>query len=472
MKRFAFLLAAMLTINSGMTAQPDSFRKAFDEFSNRNKSEFHDFRQECNSQYAEFLERNWEEFYASPAVPMPDEREITPHIYTVPPTPEKDRKDIVPKEKILSVPAVEPQPSPVCPLNPGKPTLRQENCEFRIYGLLLKVRIGKRFSLPSTDRLEISKKWKTMGEFDTTLEDCLRIRDERRLCDWAYLNILAACAESYFGKSTNESSLLLAYLLSQSGYSTRLAVNEDELVVLYGSDFTIYEKSYYRSKGRKFYAWGPERKRLSICDFEFPGEKSLSMRIPYEQNLGGQEKTARGVSVPSGLLEFYSGYPSSKYGEEFMTRWALCAEAPMNEKTKAALYGQLKPEIEHLSLGEALNEVLSYVQHFEYRRDEEVWGYDRAFFAEETLAYPYSDCEDHAILFSHIVRDLLHLKVVLVYYPGHLATAVADGGVLAGDRLDVGGESFLVCDPTYENAPAGRTMKGMDNGTAVVIKLM
>ena len=34
------------------------------------------------------------------------------------------------------------------------------------------------------------------------------------------------------------------------------------------------------------------------------------------------------------------------------------------------------------------------------------------------------NCEDRAILFTRIVRDLLGLKCILIYYPGHLASAV------------------------------------------------
>lgn len=94
---------------------------------------------------------------------------------------------------------------------------------------------------------------------------------------------------------------------------------------------------------------------------------------------------------------------------------------------------------------------------------------DRAFFAEETLFYPYCDCEDRFILFSRLVRDLLGLDVMLVYYPGHLATAVAFGEEVKGDCLLLDGRKFTVCDPTYIGAPVGRTMPGMDNAEATVI---
>jgi uncharacterized caspase-like protein len=87
------------------------------------------------------------------------------------------------------------------------------------------------------------------------------------------------------------------------------------------------------------------------------------------------------------------------------------------------------------------------------------------------LYYPYADCEDRSILFSRLVRDLLGLDVVLVYYPGHLATAVHFAQEVAGDYLQCKGKRYVVCDPTYVGAPVGRTIPGMNNQEAQIIAL-
>ena len=116
--------------------------------------------------------------------------------------------------------------------------------------------------------------------------------------------------------------------------------------------------------------------------------------------------------------------------------------------------------------------LLNWVQTaFAYKVDDEVWGQDRAFFAQETLYYPYCDCEDRAILFSRLVRDLVGLDVVLLYYPGHLASAVAFNHEEKGDYLTYKNQKYVVCDPTYINAGVGRTMPGMNNQQAQIIAL-
>ena len=111
------------------------------------------------------------------------------------------------------------------------------------------------------------------------------------------------------------------------------------------------------------------------------------------------------------------------------------------------------------------------IQDIEYEYDNKVWGHDRAFFSEESLYYPYCDCEDRSILFSRLVRDLVGLDVILVYYPGHLASAVRFDEDLPGDYIALNHRKYMVCDPTYIGASIGMSMPNMDNQTAKVILL-
>ena len=155
-----------------------------------------------------------------------------------------------------------------------------------------------------------------------------------------------------------------------------------------------------------------------------------------------------------------------------MTRWAMDANAPMAEEVTKELYPQMKAKLKGLSNLEAMERLLNWVQTgFEYKFDNEVWGDDRAFFGEETLFYPYCDCEDRSILLSHLVRELLGLDTVLIYYPGHLAMAVDLAEASDGDYVLLDGRRFTVCDPTYIGARVGKTMPNMDNSQAKLILL-
>lgn len=87
------------------------------------------------------------------------------------------------------------------------------------------------------------------------------------------------------------------------------------------------------------------------------------------------------------------------------------------------------------------------------------------------MFYPYCDCEDRSILFARLVRDIMHLDVVLLYYSGHLATAVHFNEDVRGDYLVSGNIKYIVCDPTYIGAPVGMTMPKMNNKEAKIIVL-
>lgn len=210
----------------------------------------------------------------------------------------------------------------------------------------------------------------------------------------------------------------------------------------------------------------------------------MTLRIDEEQLLGSgmtearQIKAARyaGMSiqsrVPEQLLKFYDDFPSSQLNGNPLTRWAILANTPLAQSTKEAIYPVIKREIEGLTQQNAVEKILNMVQTgFTYGYDDQVWGHDRPFFSEETLFYPFSDCEDRAILFSRLVRDLVGIDVALLYYPNHLATAVCFPEDVAGDAVRIDGRKFTICDPTYIGAPVGTQMPSLKNATTQSILL-
>ena len=76
--------------------------------------------------------------------------------------------------------------------------------------------------------------------------------------------------------------------------------------------------------------------------------------------------------------------------------------------------------------------------------------------------YPYSDCEDRAVLFSRLVDMLTGLPGIGLSYPGHVAAAVKLPEEVKGDYVKYGRELYTVCDPTYMGAGIGRGMPEFD----------
>ena len=61
--------------------------------------------------------------------------------------------------------------------------------------------------------------------------------------------------------------------------------------------------------------------------------------------------------------------------------------------------------------------------------------------------------------------------MVFLYYPGHLATAVRFDEDVKGDYLVIDENKYIVCDPTYINAPIGMQMPGLEMKEINVIRI-
>ena len=117
--------------------------------------------------------------------------------------------------------------------------------------------------------------------------------------------------------------------------------------------------------------------------------------------------------------------------------------------------------------------LLRFVQTaFVYRKDETQFGREKPFFAEETLFYPYSDCEDRSVLFAYLVRDLIGLEVIGLDYPGHISTAVKFSTEIKGDYIESKGKKYIICDPTYINASMGQCIPKYKNVRPDIISVV
>ena len=359
--------------------------------------------------------------------------------------------------------------------------------EIKIYGTKVYVRYEPTtpFQIASLREADLAAAWRTLSseDFNNTIADCLAIRYQLKLSDWGYLMLLDQVGKTLMGES-NEATMLTAYIYCQSGYKMRLAKSLTKIYLLYASRHNIYGRDYFILNEENFYTLNCEESELFICKLSFPEEQSLSLVLSQEQVLADVETPVRtlqvagkpdmqlDVSVNRNLIDFYDNYPASEIGGNMMTRWAMYANTPLAANVRESIYPTLKEKIKDKGQYDKVNWLLDFVQHsLEYKYDEEVWGADRAFFAEETLYYPYADCEDRSILFSRLVRDLVGLDVVLVFYPGHLATAVHFTDEVKGDYIDLEAGRFVVCDPTYIGASVGRSMPGLENDAIQVILL-
>lgn len=476
--QYILLFFCALSIN----AHSQNYEDWYNSFKEKSEKEYKSFRENANKQYADFLRGAWEYYNSMPEIPMPEEEPVPPIIYNDE-QEEKEEEELVVIEEPIIIPSPEPQPEPIEPVNPVQPI--EKKCKFSFFNTSCEVNIPEQlFELTGVDNESLATGWEALsnGGYDATLYDCLQLREKLQLCDWAYLLLLKELSINAYQAMNNESVLLTAWLYCQSGYQMRLANDGSKLHLLYASRYTIYKQSYYQLDGYNYYSLLPLPEKLQICSAAFENEYALSLQVSTNPKLDmiySPERILKSDKysnlvvksrVNRNLIDFYNTYPTSELDSNPLTRWAMYANTPLTNEVKQDIYPLLKEQIKGKSKREATEILLNFVQTaFIYEYDDKVWGGDRALFAEETLYYPYADCEDRSILFSRLVRDLLDLPVVLVYYPGHLATAVAFSNMEKGDCIILNGQRFTICDPTYIGAPVGDTMPGMDNKIAQVI---
>ena len=487
---------------------------------------YNKFRKEALKNYSDFVRKAWKDYKANAAIDAPKDDMIKPQM--APDSEErtaswfikvfgrekkKDTKKTKPKSKaaerkpevlkvetVIKAEPVIPQPEPQIPAEP-RAEKANNYMTFSVFGTECKVRIGEncRYKLPNASTAAVADAIENVfpgQQFENLLYDCLQERKRHDFSDWAYYQMLLALTRQFYGDS-NEAVLCQAFLYSQSGYKMRLAHTSQKLYMLAATRHFIFNKQFYVLNGENYFLLSDNKvDQLGICEASFPKESSLSLQITASQQFAENPTMQRTItsrynedfsftiSSNKNYIDFFETYPSSTVNNNFMSRWAMYANTPLERGVKDQLYPPMKAKLKGLSQKEAVQQLLWWMHGavdtegkiktadcFLYNYDENVWGCDRPFFGEETLFYPYCDCEDRSVLLSHLVRDLLNLDVVLVYYPGHLAMAVDFTEPVKGDYVMLNGRKFIVCDPTFIGGRVGDTMTGMENESVTAILL-
>ena len=486
-----FLLPAQNDDSDDAKGNFDSYRASLIEsfYGSKEKmvTEFDDFRSKAIAEYVEFVRQAWREFECEPPLPAPKDIPIPPVVI-----PREDRvKPVeerkVPIDEVILPLMLTPQPEPVFKIK-EIPTLHEDYVYFTLFGTDVKARFNPadKVVVTGTDENAIADAIQAMdaNKYDNTLLDCLAIREGLKLSDWAYLQLIDALAEKIYGKDENSAALFTMYMYMMSGYKVRVGTDGDRLYMMFACEELIYNGMRFMVDGTLFYGIDDLPARMHICEAPFEKEQELSLVLKSGQRFAYKGSAPRRivakdypdvsveVSVNENLMKFYDTYPTSHIGDNEMTHWAMYANVELDEQLRNRIYPELATQIHGMSEVEAVNRLLNIVQTgLVYGYDSEIWGEDRVFFAEESLYYPYSDCEDRTVLFSRLVRDLVGLDVALVMVPGHMLAAVHFNDDVRGSYMTLDGRDFVLCEPTCsEGAPVG--LVNLDDNAKLQVYLL
>lgn len=464
-----FVITSLLSVPLTAVAQDVNYEKEFDAFQKKQQKEFNDFKNRADEEFATFLKEAWHKFETIESEPMP----IRPE--PVKPTAFDKKKPVSVPIQIQPIESETPivkQPAfvPVeIPTGTGGGSVQRTPILF--YGTPLEVVTQELngFSLSGTGEKSVSDAWSKLCKTDCAqlINDCIRLKKKHAMNDWALLTFVKQIGVQQFGATrTNEIAFLQMFVLNKCGYKARLAKVGDKLKLLVATGSTIYSVPSLRLDGVTYYLFEPDRngsKSVYTYRQDFANAKNLVQlnldaapefdMQEFKETFSPSAKSALRVTtvVNKNLIDFYKDYPQCDV--------ALHYKTPMSKELKASLYPALEAAIKGKSQKDAANTLINFVQHsFKYLTDGEQFGYEKPNFMDENFFYPACDCEDRAILFANLAKDLLGVDAVLLDYPNHIASAVCFNEDIPGDYILLGGKKYLICDPTYIGAPIGRSM--------------
>ena len=303
------------------------------------------------------------------------------------------------------------------------------------------------------------------SEYETLIEDVKNVKKDMRLNDWGLYLLVLNISEHMFSEADN-SKLMSWFMFNKLGYAVKVGLANKHIVLMHYSKKIIYSTPNYSFGKKKYYVVANYAKgsvgRLFSYKQDYPGstrdlDLSLETLPNFVSNM--KDKTlefkqfGETYTVPfsynKNLIDFMATYPQADYDVFF--------NAPLSDDTYKDIASGLKKYVDGKKASDAMNFVLNFVQKsFKYERDNQQFGREKVMFAEETLYFDKSDCEDRAILFSYLMKELFHVPVVGVKYSDHMATALYIP--IKGDKVIANNKTFVVADPTYINANIGMSM--------------
>ena len=445
------------------------------------KMEFQQYKDERDREFTDFLKKQWKETGLLKGL-VRDEKPKPVVMPVARPEPIKlpviKPKHVQPEATPLDKPVdVRPVPAPVPePVKPAPlPVQVQQGGRARVdfFGSKIDFYYAPELKRTIPGRINetvVSNFWSELGkaDYEPLLGQVNKQSEALLLNDWGYLILVHRLSREIYPSSANRQALFTWFVLTKAGYQSRIAYDAYRVYLLMPSRHQIYDTPFFTFDKQRYYAVsldGSHHKPARVYTYEghYPGAvEKLDMRLNNKAARGDHAST-RALRFDYGGKHYVVDIEYEKSRVDFLNTYPqldleLYFDSKVGETTASPLLKQLSVAIEEMEEQEAVNFLLRFVQtSLKYKTDDAQFGRENYLFPEETVYYPYSDCEDRSVLFAWLVRRLLGLEVIGLNYPGHVATAVLMKQS-TGDYVVHDGKRFTVTDPTYINARAGMTM--------------
>ncbi len=456
---------------------------SFEDFKRTQSESFKKYKDERDAAFNNYLKEQWQaykEFAGQSIYEKPKPKTAPKTAYVEPPslgpkiiikvkTPvEKVEPPVTKKPPSVQLPKIEEKTIPVVIVKQAETPKRSIN--FMFYGSMLGFDVPSmiktaRFSPKTQEGIASFFDVMASSDYKGLLTEIKETQKDLNLNDWGvYLLVHDISSKVY--DSEDEATLLSWFIFNKLGYAVRIGLANKHVVMLYYSKKVIYSTPNYTLNDKKYYALSYYNKsgvgRLFTYNQDYPeATKAFDLGIKELPHFV-EDKNAKHLSFKyqgteykvnfdynKNIIDFMASYPQADYDTYF--------DAPIESQSYAQIAEALKKYLDGKRASDAMNFVLSFVQHaFIYETDPEQFGREKPMFAEETLYYDKSDCEDRAVLYAYLMKKLFNVNIIGIKYKDHMATAVQIP--LKGDSVEVQKKRFVIADPTYINATIGQSM--------------
>lgn len=486
-KVIRILPLVLALIPLGIKAQSDSsYLDNFERYREQMYKDYNDFVAQAHSEFEAFLAEAWKEYQSiagQTGIYSEKKPESIPSL-----TVQSGAIDIEAPFLENTHPSIEEEPeNKNASFDHGTDLSSIVNIRFYGNSTTFDIPLNLRIKAKSNREKSIANYYSTMNQNDSehSVQHQLdRTVDRMGLNEWGYFVLLRDLSEKLFDNA-DQRVLFSFYILHSHGFKARVGrgSKSNRLMLLLALDNSkeVYSETFFRINGYKYYiVYGNGQKGESIYSYDEKADQSglkeigLDFTKPLQITACDKTRTFHlnkadiDLTLPyaTSHLRYYDDVPTTVFPVYFNTPVTKEAETVLDET--------------FASLGKKYNKVqlvdimLNFVQTaFTYKIDEQQFGREKYFFPEEVIGLPYSDCEDRSALFGWLVNHFLGYEVIGVLYKDHMATAICFGedAQPEGISINYGGKRYIVCDPTYRNAPIGTVMPRFANARYEIVNI-
>jgi len=435
------------------------YAQSFENFKRSEINAFQEYKDKKDTEFSHYLKIQWQEYTSqySQALYRKKKPQAIPH------TRPKKIKSVGP---IISI--------KIEKIKPQKPKVKiktlKQDIHFLFFGEDIGFNIDKNYKKARfypQSQVGISNFFNTLAlsNYESTLNDLKRVKKTLNLNDWGLYLLIQDLSKQLYSYE-DERKLFSWFFFNKLGYEVKIGISSKHVVLMHYSDKIIYSTPNYEFNKKKYYVISKYAQEFSHKVYtykqNYPGAyKPLDLALQELPKLKKDMKMkklsfkefGKTYTIPyqynKNLIDFMATYPQADYETYFNTPLSLLAYDELAEG--------IKKYVDTKKASVAINFVLHFVQKaFKYEVDQKQFAREKVMFANETLFYQKSDCEDRAILFARLIKHMFSISVVGVKYSDHMATALYIP--LKGESVKAGNRRFIIADPTYINANIGQSM--------------